>query len=278
MTASGFYGAGAAVVAAAYLAVAWITWRTLDQPARSARWRVALLPLLALAHAALLAAAIGGSGEFRFGFAQALSATLLLAVIVLWVESMFVAVRGLDVIVLPAAALCVLLPTLFHGAPIAERADSAALRLHLLVAMAAYSLLTIAALHALLMALLDRRLHAPLEAPTRGLARIFGKLPSLLALEKILFRLISVGFVLLTATLITGVFFSEELFGRALRFEHKTVFTIASWLVFAGLLTGRVVFGWRGRTALRWTFTGFLMLLLAYVGSRFVLEVILGRV
>jgi len=278
MTASGFYGAGAAGVAASYLAVAWGTWRALDDPSRTGRWRAALLPLLAVAHAVLLASAIGGDGEFRFGFAQALSATLLLAVLVLWVEGMFVPVRGLDVLVLPAAALCVLLPALFHGSPVADRPHSAALKWHLLVAMAAYSLLTIAALHALLMALLDRRLHAPLEAPARGLARIFRQLPSLLALERILFRLIGAGFLLLTATLITGVFFSEQVFGRALRFEHKTVFTIASWLVFAGLLTGRVVFGWRGRTALRWTFAGFLMLLLAYVGSRFVLEVILGRV
>lgn len=277
MMSGGFYGAATAAVAAAYLALAWLTWRSLDGSAGGARWRTALLPLLAIAHAVLLAAAIGGAGEFRFGFAQALSATLLLAVLVLWVEGMFVPVRGLDVIVLPAAALCVLLPALFHGTPVAERPHSAALRLHLLVAMAAYSLLTIAALHALLMALLDRRLHAPLEAPARGMARIFGQLPSLLSLEKILFRLIGAGFVLLTATLITGVFFSEQVFGRALRFEHKTVFTIASWLVFAGLLGGRVVFGWRGRTALRWTFTGFLMLLLAYVGSRFVLEVLLGR-
>ncbi len=278
MTTSGFYGGGAAVVAAAYVVLAWMTWRTLGAPERTARWRAALLPLLALAHAALLGLAIAGGGEFRFGFAQALSATLLLAVVVLWIEGMFVPVRGLDVLVLPAAAVCVLLPLPFQGVPIAAGIDSTALRVHLLVAIAAYSLLTIAALHALLMAVLDRRLHAPLQAPARGLGRIFGQLPSLLALERLLFRLIGAGFLLLTATLITGVFFSEQLFGRALRFEHKTVFTIASWLVFAGLMGGRIVFGWRGRTALRWTFAGFLMLLLAYVGSRFVLEVILGRV
>lgn len=278
VTLSAFYGPGTGVVAAAYVALAWMTWRTLEQPERSARWRAILLPLLALGHAALLGAAIGGTGEFRFGFAHALSATLLFAVLVLWIEGMFVAVRGLDVIVLPAAALCVVLPALFHGAPIALGVDSAALRLHLLVAIAAYSLFTIAALHALLMAAMDRRLHTPLDAPAAGLARVFSQLPSLLALEKLLFRLIWAGFLLLTATLITGVFFSEQLFGRALRFEHKTLFTIASWMVFAGLLTGRVVFGWRGRTALRWTFVGFLMLLLAYAGSRFVLEVILRRV
>ncbi len=278
MTTDGFYGAGSVAVAAVYLATTWATWRTLEAAEKAARWRGTVLPLLAAAHALLLGLAVWSGGEFRFGFAHALSATLLVAVIVLWVEGMFVSVRGLDVLVLPAAAVSVLLPLAFQGAPIGSAVDSLALRLHLLVAIAAYSLLTIAALHALLMALLDRRLHSPPQAPASGFARIFGQLPSLLALEKLLFRLIGAGFVLLTATLLTGVFFSEQLFGRALRFEHKTVFTIASWLVFAGLLAGRGAFGWRGRTALRWTFAGFLMLLLAYVGSRFVLEVILGRV
>jgi ABC-type uncharacterized transport system permease subunit len=96
-------------------------------------------------------------------------------------------------------------------------------------------------------------------------------------METVLFRLIVAGFLLLTATLVSGVFFSEAVFGRALRFDHKTVFTFAAWIVFAGLLAGRLIFGWRGRTALRWTLTGFAMLMLAYIGSRFVLEVLLQR-
>jgi len=107
---------------------------------------------------------------------------------------------------------------------------------------------------------------------------VLAEVPPLLAMERLLFRLIWTGFLLLTATLISGVLFSEQLFGRALRFDHKTVFTIASWVVFAGLLIGRHYFGWRGRTALRWTLVGFVMLLFAYVGSRFVLEVILHRI
>ena len=79
------------------------------------------------------------------------------------------------------------------------------------------------------------------------------------------------------ATLVTGVIYSEELFGRAARFNHKTVFGVLSWIIFAALLGGRHVYGWRGRVAVRWTLAGFLMLVLAYVGSKFVLEVILGR-
>jgi ABC-type uncharacterized transport system permease subunit len=133
-------------------------------------------------------------------------------------------------------------------------------------------------MHGLLMASMDRHLHGGVRESTGRFARILREVPPLLAMESMLFRLIGAGFVLLTATLVSGVFFTELLFGRALRFDHKTVFTIASWLVFAGLLAGRFVFGWRGRTALRWTLAGFVMLLLAYIGSRFVLEVILQRV
>ncbi|HWR93192.1 MAG TPA: cytochrome c biogenesis protein CcsA, partial [Desulfobacterales bacterium] len=91
------------------------------------------------------------------------------------------------------------------------------------------------------------------------------------------FRLILIAFILLTLTLASGILFSEALFGRPLVFDHKTVFAIASWVIFAALLAGRRLYGWRGRTALRWTLAGFVALMLAYVGTRFVLEVILSR-
>jgi ABC-type uncharacterized transport system permease subunit len=88
---------------------------------------------------------------------------------------------------------------------------------------------------------------------------------------------IGAAFLFLTLTLATGILFSETLFGRPLRADHKTVFAILSWLTFGLLLAGRRLYGWRGRTALRWTLTGFVMLLFAYIGSRFVLEVLLGK-
>ena len=96
-------------------------------------------------------------------------------------------------------------------------------------------------------------------------------------MEALLFRMIVVGFVLLTVALGSGVLFSEEIFGKALTVDHKTVFAFASWGIFAALLIGRHAWGCGGRTALRWTMAGFMALLLAYVGSRFVLEVVLGR-
>jgi ABC-type uncharacterized transport system permease subunit len=231
--------------------------------------RAAILAPLAV-HGALLYADLFGTAELRFGFAHALSAMLWLAVLFYWLESFF---YDLDVLQPPALALAALaapLPALFPGRIGASYSASFEFRLHLALAMLAYSLFTIAILHALLMALLERRLHQKSGAAIGGL-------PPLLTLERLLFRLIAAAFALLTLTLATGIAFSESLFGRAMRFDHKTVFAMLSWLTFGLLLFGRYFYGWRGRTALRWTLAGFVLLLLAYIGSRFVLEVVLGR-
>jgi len=282
-----FYGLASAATALVYLAIAAISWNELRvEPAAADGRRLglatALMPVALAGHAVVLGDAVFGLGGLRFGFAHALSATLLVSIILLWIEGFFVSLRGLYWLVAPVAALTVGLPAFFPGASLAAEGSSTALRLHLSVAILAYSFLTVAALHALLMASVDHYLHRPSAGPGPGLSRLLARVPPLLALESLLFRQIAVGFVLLSATLITGSVFSEQLFGRPLQFDHTTahklVFALLAWIVFGGLLTGRAVFGWRGRTALRWTFTGFVMLLLAYVGSRFVLEVILRRV
>ncbi len=274
-------------VSALYGGLALHFWRSrrrapADSPAGLAAWeRAALLLPLAL-HAWLLQLDLLAPDQPRFGFGQALSVMLWLGVVIYWVESLFYNLDGMQPLVLPLAALAVPLPAFFPGMAITHTA-SLQFKLHLILGMAAYSVFTIAMLHALLMALAERSLHkvralpaaagagaGPLTGPLAGL-------PPLLTLERLLFRLIGLAFVLLTLTLATGVMFSESLFGRALRFDHKTLFALLSWLTFAILLVGRYAYGWRGRTALRFTLTGFVMLLLAYVGSRFVLEVLLGR-
>ncbi len=280
-----FYGLAGAATALGYLAIAAISWMELRNerlPERRIGATAALMPVALAGHALVLGYAVFGLGGLRFGFAHALSATLLISCALLWIEGFFVPLRGLVWLVAPVAALTVELPPFFPGASLASEGASLALRLHLSVAILAYSFLTVAALHALLMAAVDHYLHQPSAEPGRGLARLLARLPPLLALESLLFRQIAVGFVLLSATLVSGSVFSEQLFGRPLQFDHTTahkiVFALLAWCVFGGLLIGRAVFGWRGRTALRWTFTGFVMLLLAYVGSRFVLEVILRRI
>ncbi|MDP2852092.1 MAG: cytochrome c biogenesis protein CcsA, partial [Gallionella sp.] len=109
------------------------------------------------------------------------------------------------------------------------------------------------------------------------LPRVLQSLPPLLTMETLLFRMIGIGFALLTLTLASGVVFSEEIFGKAWQFNHKVLFGFVSWGVFAVLLWGHYSYGWRGRTAVRWTVSGFVFLLLAYLGSKFVLEVLLHR-
>ena len=277
-----------AVTAALYLGLGvyyWrARWRDVAQPASG--WEhYAILAPLAL-HTWLLWAELLHAPTFHFGFGPALSVTLWLAVVLYWVESRFLNVQGMQAIVLPAAAVCVLLPAFFPGTATPHYTQHFAFRAHLLLAMAAYSLLTIGAMHALLMAALERTLHGDSAISGRNGDRskavlIRGALagmPPLLTLERLLFRILGIGFVLLTLTLASGIVFSEELFHQPLQLNHKTVFAFMSWLIFGGLLLGRWRYGWRGRRALRWTITGFSVLLLTYVGTRFVLEVLLHRV
>ncbi len=271
-------------VSALYGGLALHFWRTRWRPHPSTQGsggmtgiERSVLLLALLLHAWLLHQDLIAPDQLRFGFGQALSVMLWLGVVIYWVESLFYSLEGMQPLILPLAALAVPLPAHFPGIAVAHAA-SFEFRLHLMLGMAAYSVFTIAMLHALLMALAERSLHTSRRPGDGPLGGPLAGLPPLLTLERLLFRLIALAFGLLTLTLATGLIFNESLFGRALRFDHKTLFALFSWLAFAILLIGRYAWGWRGRTALRFTLLGFVMLLLAYVGSRFVLEVILRRV
>lgn len=230
-----------------------------------------------LLHAGALWFDLRAPGGLRIGFAVMLSAALWVSVAAYLVENRNFALDGLRRLVLPCAAVAAVLPAVFPGPVFTLAGQSAAFGWHIAVAVLAYSTLTIAAFHAVLMALQEARLHTRVPAPTGWFSRSIDQLPALLTMEKLLFRLIGIGFVLLTLTVLSGVVFSEELFGAVLKWDHKTVFALLSWLLFGALLAGRRWKGWRGKTALRFTLAGFATLVLAYVGSRFVLEVVLHR-
>ena len=290
------------MLAALYAGLAWHFWRTrwkTDHAVESGShqrfwqrswgfqwWERALLTVAVALHAGLLADAVLGRGEFRFGFAHALSMMALLALVFYGIESLLHRLEGMPALVLPPAAVSAALPALFGGAALTAQAQAPAFVAHVLIAMLAYAFFAIAAAHAVLMMVVERRLHRrrrDLREPgapggPRGMPPLPRGMPPLLTMERLLFQMLAAGFVLLTLTLASGIVFSEEIFGRALRLDHKTVFGILAWLIFAVLLLGRRVYGWRGRTALNGTFAGFAALLLAYVGSRFVVEVVLGRV
>jgi ABC-type uncharacterized transport system permease subunit len=263
--------------ASLYTALGVHFWRTRwHDPALTPQRGLALwerLTLLAalLGHGVVLHGALFPGGGMHFGFSVALSLMVWLAVLFYWVEALYARLDGLQTLAMPAAAVASLLPALFPGQHLLDNSGSPAFRAHFIVAMLSYSLFTLAAFHAVLMSVAEKRLHSA------RLNRALANLPPLLTMEALLFRLITIAFILLTLTLVSGVGFSESLFGRAFRLDHKTVFGFISWGLFATLLLGRHFWGWRGRHALRWTLAGFIALLLAYVGTRFVAEVLLSR-
>ncbi|WP_420226984.1 cytochrome C assembly family protein [Pigmentiphaga litoralis] len=275
-----------ALAAAGYAVLAVAAWRAVSShpEARAGRSERIGLALVLLVHGIAVQQGMLGDGDLRLGFALGVSAALWMGLVVFWGESLWIAIDGLRLWLMPIGAIATLLVLLFPDGRVIAHADSGWLRVHLAISLSAYAMITIAALHALLMASADRRLHelstdaaVPASRTGQVLARLFDAMPPLLMLERLLFRLIWVGFVLLTLAVMTGIIISEALSGKPLPFDHKTVFTLLSWLTFGLLLLGRQVWGWRGRIALRWTLTGFALLLLAYTGSRFVLEVILHR-
>ncbi|KDE40320.1 CcsA-related protein [Nitrincola lacisaponensis] len=168
--------------------------------------------------------------------------------------------------VFPMAAVTVLLASLMPTSEVLKPYGSG-MFLHILLSVLAYSIFTLATLQALL---LWRQQLALKQHHTRGLV---ASLPPLQIMEKLLFEMLWVGFILLSISLISGWLFVDNLFAQHL--VHKTLLSLAAWLIYATLLGGRQIMGWRGMTAIRWTIGGFLLLMLGFFGSKLVLEFIL---
>ena len=202
----------------------------------------------------------------RFGFAPALSVTLWLVLAVYELESRSVPLPGARRALAACGVVVVVLAWIYPG-QVRPQAASLWAPLHWLLGIASYGLFGVAVLHALLLNRAERQMRrtAPVaNAPAQGLP--------LLRLERLTFRFVGAGFIVLSAAIVLGAWFANPW-----RWDHKAVFSILGWLVFAGLLAGRRAFGWRGPKAAGWLYAGAVLLLLAYVGSRFVLEVLLHR-
>ncbi|MBU3625160.1 cytochrome c biogenesis protein CcsA [Polynucleobacter sp. JS-Safj-400b-B2] len=216
---------------------------------------------------------------FVFGFAQDLSLIAWVGLAFYWFQSWFLPISSLRWMALMFALICAALPNIFPGTLISPKAVSDPwFKGHFVVATVSVGLLSLAAMHAMLMSVQDRALHRQLAiVPNGRLAHWLEDLPPLMTMESLLFNLLYVGFALLSLTVFSGLLFSQTLFGKPLVFDHKTIFALVSWFLFAGLLIARWRVGLRGRAAIRWVLSAYTALLLAYVGSRFVLEVILQR-
>ena len=264
---------------ALYAVLAYVFWRAnwAQQTASASPWlpkaRVAVLIPLSF-HAWLLVAGSWAAGMLSIGLGDILSAIVWLTLAVYALSSLRQPLDALQALILPIAALAVLLP-MWLPMQTLHLSVSPLFLAHIALSLLAYALFTIAALHAGMMALFEKRLH------THTMNRALSNLPPLLTLERLLFNIIGIGFVLLTLALASGILFSEQVFGKPFSFthftQHKTVFALLSWLTYGGLLVGRKRYGWRGRTAITWSLTGFVMLILAYIGSKVVLQLLLGK-
>ena len=220
-------------------------------------------------HGLMLAVGLLGEPQ-RFGFAPALSTTVWLVLAVYAVESRLLPQLQAQWALAGLGALSVALALIFPGSSY-SRTASIWLPLHWALGIASYGLFAVAVAHGWLMQRSERAM--------RSAGQNAAGVP-LMTLERLTFRFVEAGFVLLSATLLVGWLFAEQLYGPGLawKWSHKTIFSVLAWLTFAGLLIGRARLGWRGLRAVRVLYVGSGLLFLSYVGSRFVLEVVLNSV
>jgi ABC-type uncharacterized transport system permease subunit len=241
--------------------------------ASHARTAVAWLASAAwVVHGAALAAVVVGENTV-FGWSLGLSMMGWVLVAIYALESGFFRTLRVPVTVWwLAAGACLLVIAAPPARPVPAGAN-VWFTGHWVLGLAAYALFAAAVLHGLWLRASDRALQA--RTPN-AVAKTAAGLP-LLVIEKLMMRLVWAGFVVLTLSLLLGVVFGEQLAGRALKADYKTVFSVLAWAVFAGLLIAHHTIGVRGKQAVKWLWVGSVFLLLGYVGSRFVLDVILGR-
>ena len=252
----------------ALLAAAAYLWVALRHGALAQRTARACMALAWSGHGAVLALGFGLGGDAaHFGFGPALSMTAWLVVGIYGLETWFhpqLPTRwGLGA----AGAAFLVVAALFPGHPLPQR-GSVLLAVHQAMGVASYGLFGVALLHAWATRRTELQMRMAAQAPD-GLP--------LLTLERLTYRLVTVGFVLLSATLLGGYFFGDLWSDAPLRWDHKILLSVLAWAVFAVLVVGRRVLGWRGTRAIQMLYVGSGFLLLAYAGSRFVLEVILER-
>lgn len=208
-------------------------------------------------------------GGINLGFFNAGSLVMWIILLLLMISSLTKPVENLGILLLPIAIIVIAMELYFPATRLLPAEAAWGLRIHVLISLLAYSIFTMASVQAILLSIQDHHLR---HRHPGGFIRA---LPPLQTMELLLFEMIGLGFLLLTFALISGFVFLDDIFAQHL--VHKTVLSILAWLVFGILLWGRFRSGWRGRKALIWTQVGFVVLALAYFGSKFVIELLLSR-
>jgi ABC-type uncharacterized transport system permease subunit len=244
-------------------------FRVPDSPEATRQQLLGLGVVAAILHGAVLYQGIVTAAGVNLGFFNALSLVTWVIVALMLLASLTRPVENLGLITLPTAAIALALTLMYTSERLLPTDRGFGFQVHIILAILAYSLLSIATVQALLLAFQERQLRR------KRLGGIMRGLPPLQTMEMLLFQMIGVGFFLLSLAIVSGMMFLEDMFAQHV--AHKTVLSICAWVIFGVLLWGRWRFGWRGRVAIRWSLAGFLVLMLAFFGSKLVLELVLGR-
>jgi ABC-type uncharacterized transport system permease subunit len=254
----------ATLAALAYSVCALLVWRRAAAGVATGLAAVALV----LHWGALVNATVHG-GNLSLGVTEALSVFAWQAAVLLWVLGFLQPVRVLGVAIYPLAAIAALWAALWPTPMSAIPLSDWKIQLHVVLSLFSVGFLTLAAAQAVTLAIQDRLLHD--KAPES----LVEALPPLQTMEHVLFLMIGLGFFMLSLSLLSGLLFVDDLLAQHL--AHKTVLSVVAWALFGVLLWGRWRRGWRGRTAIRWTLSACGVLVLAYFGSKLILEQILSR-
>lgn len=218
-------------------------------------------------HAISLYSVIFTAQGIDIGFFSALSFTAWLMSLLLVIASFSLPIGCLGLLVYPFALITLILRLSSEQQHLLTDGLAAGLQSHILFSLLAYSLLSIAVAQAILLYIQDKYLH------NKHPSGFLHSLPSLETMEIMLFRIIGLGVIALSISLLSGFYYLDDMFAQHL--VHKTILSIIAWLVFVILLWGHFHFGWRGKIAIKWSMSGFVLLMLAYFGSKFVIELVL---
>jgi len=224
-----------------------------------------------LAHFTILKASISFN-PMNLGFSNALIATSFFSILIFWILNFNKNFNYLQPFLLIPSAFLLIIHPLFVSNHFLTTDLSPLFMTHIAIALLAYSLFTFSAYVAIFILIFEKKLRQK-----KKIDMILSGFQPLIEMENFLFNINKIGFILLTITLLSGILFSEQLFGTPLQFNHKTVFSILAWLIYGLLLVGKRLYGWRGRNSIYISLTAFVFLLLSYLGSKFVLEIILHR-
>lgn len=240
--------------------------RDIDPPRRSIFTAAAVVAVAAHAISAL--GTIYTPHGIDLGFFRVSSLIFWFIALVGLVGSIRRPLQNTLVPVFALAALSIVVSILIQGPDVALPQLSPGVLAHILLSILAYAVLTVCAVQAVVLAVQEHALKQ------RQMSRLLNALPALQTMERMLFELLWIGMTLLSLAILAGALYVDDLFAQHL--VHKTAFTIIAWCIFAVLLWGHHRLGWRGHTAVRWTLVGFGALMLAYFGTKLVLELILS--